>query len=35
MGGRVELKSKLEEGTTVTLIIPVNNTDNGKDDTGY
>ena len=35
MGGSVELKSKLEEGTTVTLIIPVNNTDNGKDDTGY
>ena len=35
MGGSVELKSKLEEGTTVRLIIPVNNTDNGKNDIGY
>ena len=35
MGGSVELKSKLEEGTTVTLVIPVNNTDNGKDNSDY
>jgi PAS domain S-box-containing protein len=35
MGGSVELKSKLDEGTTVTLVIPVNNTDNGKDNPRY
>jgi PAS domain S-box-containing protein len=34
MGGSVELKSKLEEGTTVLLTIPVNNKSNGEDNTG-
>jgi signal transduction histidine kinase len=35
IGGSIELKSKLEEGTTVILTIPVNNTNNGKDNPGY
>jgi PAS domain S-box-containing protein len=35
IGGSIELKSKLEKGTTITLTIPVNNSNNGKDDPGY
>ena len=34
MGGSVELKSKLEAGTTVLLTIPVNNNHNGEDNPG-
>lgn len=35
IGGTIELKSKLEEGTTITLTVAVNNTNNGKDNPGY
>jgi PAS domain S-box-containing protein len=35
IGGTIELKSKLEKGTTITLTIPVNNLNNGKDNSGY
>jgi signal transduction histidine kinase len=35
IGGSIELKSKLEKGTTITLTILVNNSNNGKDDPGY
>jgi PAS domain S-box-containing protein len=34
MGGSVALKSKLEEGTTVSLTIPVNYSNNGDNDPG-
>jgi PAS domain S-box-containing protein len=34
MGGSVELKSKLEEGTTVSLTIPVNYLNNGENNPG-
>jgi signal transduction histidine kinase len=34
MGGDVSLKSKLGEGTTITLTLPVNKTHNEKDDPG-
>jgi PAS domain S-box-containing protein len=35
VGGTIELKSKLGEGTTIRLTIPVNNTNNGKNNPGY
>ena len=34
MGGSVQLKSKLEEGTTVSLTIPVNYSNNGENNPG-
>jgi signal transduction histidine kinase len=33
--GEVDLKSKLGEGTTISVTIPVNLTTNGKENTGY
>ena len=35
IGGDVSIKSKLGEGTTIKLTIPVNDTTNGKDNPGY
>ena len=34
LGGKVELKSILSQGTTITILIPINLTEDGKDDTG-
>jgi signal transduction histidine kinase len=34
LGGTINLQSKLGEGTTITLQIPINTHDNGKDNSG-
>ena len=34
IGGKLDLESKIDEGTKITLVIPVNNIKNGKNDPG-